>query len=293
MSEWLRRLKPVIASGSLTVLALVGLEWGLRLAEVPDPGLYAGDPASVWWLRPGLDRELADPLTGRHFRVRTTPEGLRGPSPPPDGPWTLALGCSTTFGWGVDREEAWPAVLADLIDAPVVNGGQPGWSTHQAVAHLRNTFDDGPSRVILGFIIRDAWRGGRADRDARPTPWVRTTQLGRLLRRSPGSTASPVDVPTVGEFRVSPEDFVLNLSTLMDRVAPAAVVLLNFPHQHATPEHSAALEVLAEAHGLPLVAPVLDPSAYFAADPVHLNPSGHRQLAEIMATLEAAPTAPR
>ena len=92
-------VKALLGAG-LAVAVLLGVEGGLRLIGQPDPGLYMGDPAWVWTLRPGLDREVPGPAGP--FRVQTNALGLRGDAPPSSGPWVLALGCSTTFGWGVE-----------------------------------------------------------------------------------------------------------------------------------------------------------------------------------------------
>ena len=98
----------------------------LWAVDVPEQGMYDGDPAFSWTLRADLDRDVAGPEG--IFRVRTNALGLRGALPPQEGPWTLIVGCSTTFGWGVEEHEAWPARLQERTGSPVVNGGVPGWS---------------------------------------------------------------------------------------------------------------------------------------------------------------------
>lgn len=264
--------------GVVVAAAILGLvELGLRVAGVPDPGLYAGDPASVWWLRPGLDRELPGPEAGARFHVRTNPLGLRGAMPPQEGAWTLALGCSTTFGWGVEGDQAWPVVLTGLVGEPVVNGGQPGWSTHQAVAAAGRWLDLGPSRVILAYIVRDAQLSVRPDHLARPTPWPWRSQLGRgllVLLKQAGSAQR-----SGGEPRVPPQRFAANLRTLVDMAGPAEVFLLAFPQREPSEEHLTAMAEL----GLPVFMPQLAPEHFFRSDPIHLTPAGHSALAEQLA----------
>ncbi len=288
MRGWQKTLAQVLASGSLTVGLLAAAEGALALAGLPPDGLYAGDPASVWWLRPGLDRVVDDPLTGRQFRLRTDAHGRRGPPPPAAGPWVLAMGCSTTLGWGVEAEEAWPAQLAAQTGRAVVNAGQPGWSTHQALAHGSAWFDDGPETVVLGFLIRDAWRAGRADKQARPTPWLHRRRLARLLRPTPATAAAATAAaapPTTGAFRVSPADYGAQLRALADAAAPARTVFLAFPHQHETAEHEAVLAEVAAERGAPLVRPRVEAGAWLAGDPIHLGPGG---LAQVAAAVGAA-----
>lgn len=288
MPGWRKTLLQVLASGSLTVLALGALELGLDALDLPPSGLYAGDPASVWWLAPDLERTVEDPVTGRSFAVRTDEQGRRGPPPPETGPWVLALGCSTTFGWGVEREEAWPARLSERLGVPVVNAGQPGWSTHQARARAPQWLAEGPAVVVLGFLIRDAWRTGRPDRAARPTPWLQRRRLARLLQPAPSPTAPARTPPDTGQHRVAPSDYRENLEDLISAARPAAVVLLEFPHQHATPEHAAVLTELARTTGLPHVAPEVGAELFLDGDPIHLSPVGHEKVAARLAPVVSA-----
>jgi len=276
--------------GALVAVAMLGGgELALRAAGVPDPGLYEGDPAWLWYLRPELDRVVPGP--SGDFRVQTTAEGLRGPSPPSNGPWTLVLGCSTTFGWGVEAEEAWPARLARLSDLAVVNGGVPGWSTAQAVRGAGRWLDAGPTEVILAFGVRDAWPASRSDVEARPTHPLLLSQLGRLLRSLTHGERSAAPsrgrVADAGAFRVPPAAFAENTRRLVARAGDAEVHLLWFPQQEARTPWRRALEAVG-----PVIAPTLDPVDYFTDDPVHLTPSGHARLAVAVADALSAAAAP-
>jgi tetratricopeptide (TPR) repeat protein len=275
-----RPLPPLVRAllGGVVALALLGsVELGLRVAGIPDPGLYAGDPSSVWWLRPGLDRVVPGPEAGSSFEVRTNALGLRGATPPQAGPWTLALGCSTTFGWGVEEHQAWPALLAEAIGQPVINGGQPGWSTHQAAAAAGRWLDLQPSRVILAYIVRDAQVGSRPDHQARPSPWVWRTQIvrglmGLLVRGS-------VSQPSQGAARVPPDRFADNLRSLVGMAGEAEVLLLAFPQPVPSEAHVEAMASL----GPPVAAPRLGRDDFFPSDSVHLTARGHRVLANSLA----------
>ncbi len=272
------RLLTQTLGGMLVAAAVLGLvELGLRLVGVPDAGLYAGDSGSVWWLRPDLDREVPGPEGGAPFRVRTNALGLRGPMPPEQGPWTLALGCSTTFGWGVEEQQAWPAVLEAQLREPVVNGGQPGWSTHQAVAVADRWLSLEPSRVILAFIVRDAQRAARPDHLARPMPWPWRSQIGRglLALLSSAGTAQL----SGGEPRVAPERFAENLRALVAMAGDAEVLLLAFPQQYPSKAHRQAMHSV----GPRVLEPSLPPEDFFPTDDLHLTASGHRVLAAAIA----------
>jgi hypothetical protein len=276
-APWTSKLTRALAGVLVALVALALLEGALRLAGLPDPGLYDGDPASVWWLKPGLERELPGPDPGSTFLLRTNALGLRGELPPPEGPWTLALGCSTTLGWGVQAEEAWPSLLEERLGEPVVNGGQPGWSTHQAAAAAGRWLELGPSRVILGYLVRDAQLAPQPDHLARPTPWIHRTRIARgliALRPRRGGAPSGGTQP-----RVPVERYVQNLELLVERARPAEVWLLAFPQREPSLPYRAALEARSE----PLIAPVMPHQAFFERDPIHLTPEGHRLLARAVA----------
>jgi lysophospholipase L1-like esterase len=271
----------------------------LRLLNVPDPGLFDGDPAFLWTLRPNLDREMPFPEMGGSFSVRTSADGYRDESMPQDTLWIAAMGCSTTFGWGVAEHQAWPAVLEQVLGVPVLNGGVPGYSTHQALRTIGPVLAAEPALVIYSYLVRDAQLGARADKRARRTPWLGRTHLVRLLTRAlsgrdPASKAAGGTVAG-GVPRVDARDYASNLRQLVERtrtVGSEAMVLV-FPMQERPLDHLLSLEQVDVAQ----VAPRLPNSAFFAGDPLHLTPDGHRLLVQaiessIRAILVGEPVVP-
>ncbi len=213
------------------------------------------------------------------FSVRTNELGMRGRLPPDAGPWTLALGCSTTFGWGVEAEQAWPAVLAERLGEPVINGGVPGWSTLQARRALPRLAALGADRVILGFVVRDAQAAPRSDAQARPTPALLDTQIGRLfglLRVSEGG--GDETAREGGTTRVPVPEYAENLRALVAGLAPAEVLLLAFPQPEPATEW---VEAMGQVR--PALVPTLPRDAFFASDPIHLTIDGNRLLADWIA----------
>ena len=100
----------IFLSAAITAGTLGLAEWAL--SDNDWSALYAGDPGGMWWLKGDLDLPAVPHIEeGTHFAVKTNAIGLRDGLMPVASPWVLALGCSTTFGWGVEAEEAWPAVL--------------------------------------------------------------------------------------------------------------------------------------------------------------------------------------
>jgi len=278
----------VVLSSLVTAMMLLVIEGGMRWTGLPDPGLYEGDRARIWWVRGLEHRTLTDPATHRQFEVRTTAEGFRGTAPPRSGPWTLAVGCSTTFGWGVAAEDAWPAQLGKIQGEIIVNAGTPGWSTAQGVRGLGRVLssvsDNPPARVLLSFGVRDAQYASRSDADAEPTPWLLRTRWALLLGRG-GKTSGPYLGGTAGTMRVGAEEFGANTARLIDLVESEGAEARVFVFPQPQPWPPAGYTTSArEAAGKRLLE--LDPlprEAFFVEDPVHLTPDGHRRLAEQLA----------
>jgi len=75
----------------------------------------------------------------------------------------LVLGPSSTFGWGVLQEEAYPAVLEDLIGATrtevpttVFNAGQIGYSSWQGLKLFRSELNRlKPDVIVIAYGVND------------------------------------------------------------------------------------------------------------------------------------------
>ena len=274
LPDW---MKPIV--GGLVAIGLLGLvEGGLRLAGLPDPGLYKGDLVWSWTLRPGLDRAVPGPEGD--FVVTTNALGLRGPLPPEDAPFTLILGCSTSFGWGVAAEAAWPARLEAASGAWVVNGAVPGWSTEQARRSGAALLALRPQRVILAFGVRDAQAAARPDAEAQPSAPAASFALARALR---ALVARPAQVaPPGGPPRVSPARFAENLQALAAAARPAEVWVMVFPQPTPLRDY-----IDAAAQIGPVWSPVLPARDFFATDPIHLTAAGHAHLAAAAVAAQA------
>ena len=90
----------IFLSAAITAGTLGLAEWALSDNDWSG-ALYAGDPGGMWWLKGDLDLPAVPHIEeGTHFAVKTNAIGLRDGLMPVASPWVLALGCSTTFGWG-------------------------------------------------------------------------------------------------------------------------------------------------------------------------------------------------
>lgn len=275
-----RQLRNLAMSLLTACLVLLAMEGGLRLLGLPDPGLYDGDTRGYWTLRASMPpREVLSKELGTHFSVRTSSARTRGPEPEPGA--ILCLGDSTTFGWAVHEDEAWPARLSAHLGRPVTNGGVPGYSTVQGLQFLDSVLATRPSVVVLGFLVRDAELSFVADRDRPPPP--RDFQLMKFVRalRPPPQGGRAGTVP-----RVSPADYAANVVELARRVlaAGARPLVLAFPMLEPPRAHLDALAAAELPPGTARLAPELPPGAFFAADPIHLTPAGNDLLAQAVAT---------
>ncbi|MCP4807193.1 MAG: hypothetical protein GY913_26270 [Proteobacteria bacterium] len=247
------------------------------MAGIPDAGIYIDQSAPVWSLRPGLDRDVAFVEESTSFSVRTNSLGWRGDEPTTGS--ILCLGDSTTFGWGVAEDEAWPEQLEALLGADVTNGGVPGYSTFQGLAKLDAALATEPEIVVLGFLVRDAQLAVMAD-SARPSvgagdPPLRLMAL--MARARPAGEPPPGTVP-----RVPADEYRQNLEILVQwvRSSGAEPVLLAFPMQEPAEAHLAVLRSLTDVR---LLAPSLPASSFFPNDPIHLTAEGNAQLAALVA----------
>lgn len=258
------------------VVALLGLpELVLQVLDWPPQGIYEDPNQPVWRLRPHLvDAQVRFPEQDRTFTLHTNSLGFRGDEPL--RPHTVCLGDSTTFGWGVSQDEAWPAVLGQTLGIEVLNAGTPGYSTHQGLAELDRALQAGAERVILAYLVRDADPAPMPDSARVPVPSTGALKLPQALRSL--RPKGPV-TPTGDAQRVPPAQFHDNLVALQERVrdAGAEPVLLAFPMVEPATEHVAVLDALGA------LAPTLPRDAFFAEDPIHLTPQGNAALAAWLA----------
>lgn len=266
-----------VLSAAITVAAFGACEMALRLVQPGWSGLYVGDPHSHWTLRTGLNEATVPHAEeGSTFSVKTNALGLRDGALPNEKPWVLALGCSTTFGWGVDAEAAWPEQLEQLLGVEVINAGVPGHSTHQGLKFAIPLLEQRPTAVIFGWGLRDGDAASVPDSKRVAPPWVERLRLtGELRKALPiRRKASPASV------RVPPLEFESNLATLMGAAesSGAAVVLLDMT---VTEEHSQALRNA----GPVVVVPVFADGDRFEADSIHFTGQGNRAIAEQLAPI--------
>jgi HEAT repeat protein/lysophospholipase L1-like esterase len=181
-------LAPNVLLSAVTVVVFLGGAEGLaRLLErgdepapvapsITDWALWEGDfytvkATALGW--PPFEDYNHDGLRDREHQL-AKPPGVRR---------VICLGDSTTAGYRIRPQEAYPQVLQDLLDAlgertEVFNVALGGWSTLQErIAYRQIARKYGPDEVLVGVCLNDIPELG--NNLGRPPAW-----LGALHRRS-------------------------------------------------------------------------------------------------------------
>ena len=302
----------------VATLLLGAVEVGLRLAGWP-----AADPArkfthnEVYWSTPSdLHLEPFDHKErGGTFAVSTDANGVRAPlhtTEKPAGTYrVMTLGCSTTFGWGVEDTESYPARLEAILaeeghPVEVINGGQPGHSSFQGLWFWDQVLHRyQPDLVIFGYIVQDARTVAYSDRSQAVlqgnADFLKRNLLYRLklyvLLRGLIADQQLAAKETGDVPRVPPAEYVENIRAFKERTdaVGARLMLFGYPLEREgyTASHRAILHAAAadERLGEP---PLYDPqpemetlssqqSLYFPQDRGHANAAGSEVIARGMA----------
>jgi acyl-CoA thioesterase I len=161
----------------------------------------------------------------------------------------LAFGDSLTYGTGAGTEEAYPKVLAKLINRPVVGAGVPGETTAEGLERLPSVLDEVKPRLLLLCM-------GGNDMLHKVDPASIESNLRAMvqLAKARGIGVVLIGVPTPELFGAPPEFY--------DR--------------------------LAKEFSLPLEKKVLNNVLFdrsLKSDPIHPNAVGYRRVAEALADL--------
>jgi lysophospholipase L1-like esterase len=296
------------------LVLVIGGEGALRLAGWPKYDPTKVTHANVYWVDPGSRHlePIAHKETGGTFRVSTDANGLRAPLHPEEKPAgitrVMTLGCSTTYGWGVDDEQTMPARLeAHLVEqghaVEVINGGQPGHTSFQGlwlwdkVLHRYH-----PDVVVFGYIVQDARSVAYTDRSQAilqgNADFLKTSLLYHsklyLALLELWRSRQLVSKEQGEAQRVPPDEYVENIREFKKRVEAvgAKFVLFGFPLERAgyTSAHRAILHSAAEVLDVPLYDPQPEmeqasaaQTLYFPQDRGHANADGLDWIARGMA----------
>jgi HEAT repeat protein/lysophospholipase L1-like esterase len=205
-------VKNLLLSLCAVVLFLVCLEGVCRLLEPSDAA-----PAVAHYITDWADWE------GDFYTVKATAagwppfedynhDGLRdrehNVAKPPGVRRLVCLGDSTTAGYRIRPEDAYPQVLQDLLDSlgrsvEVFNVALGGWSTHQELlAYRRLARKYHPDVVLVGICLNDVPELG--NNLSRPPAWLAFSHRhSALVRRL--VAASDREIRSVEELIENPE----------------------------------------------------------------------------------------
>ena len=288
--------KCVIALASIAATVAL-LDVGARLLHL-ETGFFLTPTSANCMRRSRLTlMEFRPECTGELFRTdfHTNALGLRGEEVRNDGSVRiLAVGDSCTWGWRVDQDKSFPALLQKRLDGQfgtqryqVINAGVPGFTSLQGLRYLRERgMALAPDIVIIALGFNDAVKGGDvAERLARQQWLMPLILLDDFLiehsaayrwarwqgdQHGAAAEALPVRVPL--------DAYKRNLVEMVElaRGRGARVLFVNFAQPG--PLMSAyrnAFEQTAEALGIPLLT-----YAGPRIDYVHPTAAGDRMLAE-------------
>lgn len=97
----------------------------------------------------------------------------------------VAFGDSLTYGTGADTQAAYPAVLSTLVGHPIINTGEPGETTTEAIARLPQVLTQHHPKLVLLCL------GGNDMLRQQPAATI-TENLRTLIRAIQASGASVV-----------------------------------------------------------------------------------------------------
>ncbi|MSP56419.1 MAG: hypothetical protein EXR69_12570 [Myxococcales bacterium] len=301
--------------GLTLLLFLGGAEVALRVAGVPKrDSTREFTHNEIYWVQP--PNQHLEPVThkesGGAFRVSTDSNGLRAPlhsQEKTEGTFrVMTLGCSTTFGWGVNDEETYPYLLEQNLKAAghnveVINGGQPGYSSFQGLWLWQKTLAAyKPDLVIFGYIVQDSRAVAYSDSSQAVLQANKDFLKANLLYRLHSYVVvknfvneyrmEAKDKPGEGGmYRVSPEEYVGDIRAFKANAEAvgAKLVLFGYPLEREgyTGTHRRILHAAAEK----LSVPVYDPqpefeqysaqeTLYFPQDRGHANPAGNAKIAQ-------------
>ncbi len=282
------------ARGSAVLYLYRGMRERLFPAEARAiAGFVQADSLFGYVHRPDSSFHHTSPDFGVDYRIG--PDGARLCAVPPGpGGEIWVLGCSFSFGYGVEAEEAWPGLLAagPWRDRRVRNLAVIGYGTGQCLLRLRSMLASGavPEQVVYGYLPdhvrrnanRAEWVDGMLARGLRHPRFA--LEDGALVHRGlvPSGGGAPLSAAVEERERALTEAMLREMHALCAaRGIPFTVVLLPVMRDQL---QGFVVDLLA-AEGIPshdLHRRAVD---VFSARDRHPRASGHRQIADALSEL--------
>ncbi len=301
------------------LVIVAGIEFALRSVGWPQVTAAFEHNEPFWTVDPDLRRKSFPHKEEKtHFSVSTNRDGLRFPLHEIDKPEgiirLMTLGCSTTFGWGVDNEMSYPAQLEERIhesgfsELEVINAGQPGYTSFQGMwLWDRILRDYVPDIVLVGYVVQDARKASYTDQSQAILQGDHRYLKNHFLYRSKMYLAlrsmlghfqirakERKSQDEGGIHRVPTENFAANITKIVKEIQSvgAQPVLFGFPLEREgyTKEHRSVMRATAASLGvkhLDLQSKMEQASRedilYFERDRGHANAKGNTKIAHWVA----------
>jgi HEAT repeat protein/lysophospholipase L1-like esterase len=306
----LRSLLPNLLLSVASVAAFLALAEGVsRGLEPPSPPNPFDETIADWASWDGEFYTIKSMGTGRPPWDEFNRDGVRDRDhaleAPPGYRRLVFLGDSTTLGFGVSAQEAYPQVLQDLSDAghgrmEVFNVALAGWATRQErIAYERIVRKYRPAAVVLAVCLNDIPE--MQNNLTRPPVALRALhRRSALVRLAVGARRRQIravrdlfdaePTPAVRDGYRLFFDEVRRLHAAVRADGPRLALLVlpyRFQVEEAQPS-TRAQETIASfcvREGLPLLdaLPILRPAGPAAfLDDDHLSAEGHRRLAQAL-----------
>jgi len=308
MNRHRSRKKNLVYAALIVVVFFLAAEWAAGLALtgqeseranfgysiLRNTDYFIPDPYLFWRLHPSVNDE--------EERIRINSQGFRGPEfsvEKPGGVFRIVcLGDSVTYGFKVDNDECYPALLLKFQGNPeqmeVINAGVPGYSSLQGMRQLeRDVLSLAPDLLIVSFgnndildapTMRDSEIPVYSERIFKLRNWLWRCNLTQWI-----ASWRHRESPETWSRRCLPEESLENLR-MIDRLARERGARVVFFH----PLHLDGADLRLPNFILPSEVIRLDPAPAFAEavaqgstmfmpDRNHPTPYGYRVLAHTLA----------
>ena len=296
------------------LVVFFSIEVGLRVSDWPKVTAAFEHKEPFWTIDASLSKKkMPHKEENTHFLVNSNGDSLRTREASELEAFTfriMTMGCSTTFGWGVTDEEAYPNRLEEYVHkagytkTAVINAGQPGYTSFQGAWLWERTLKQyKPDVVLIGFVVQDARKAAYTDlsqailqKDYRflKENFLYNSRAYLALRHAVGAVQIRAKERGSGDaggvYRVPPKDYVNNLRRLISSIKEngGTPVLFGYPLERSgyTKDHRIILAAAAQE----LQVPIFDPQAkmeqasrtgsyYFSRDRGHANAAGNDLIA--------------
>ncbi|MSR78461.1 MAG: hypothetical protein EXS63_09630, partial [Candidatus Omnitrophica bacterium] len=261
-SDWMKTLRQILSMIAVTFLGIFLVcgffEIGLRLFTPEDLAfLMKGRQYKLWAethsiaqnvqtpygimkrLKPNISQHVDYPYVAS-YDVLTGSEGYRTLTFDPQKKKVMVVGDSLTFGYWVDYEKSWPALVdrevqKEFPDYQVVNAGIPGLSTIDEFILLKDLVPKyKPEYVLVGFSVGNDYYDNYKDRELLKALEIQSFSDAESIKRKTSLLQRIFDAQFDFPFREKLKVRSYLLSFIWMRLTPTGVAqnywTFTYPH---------------------------------------------------------------